>query len=115
MTGSHSSQNNALRRTQSDYLPTAMRVVLGLIIACALMIAGLTFYPVWNRLADMRRDLARQTARLEELKKTTAERELQVHLLQTDKEYLEMIARDRLDLMKEGETIFRLNNAKPRS
>jgi cell division protein FtsB len=115
MTGSHSSHSNSRRRSQSDFLPTAMRVVLALIIVCAIMIAGFTFYPVWTRLADMKLDLARQTAQLEELKKSTAERELQVHLLQTDKEYLEMIARDRLDLMKDGETIFRLNNAKPRS
>jgi cell division protein FtsB len=31
-----------------------------------------------------------------------------VNLLKTDPGYLEMIARDRLDLMKEGETVFRL-------
>jgi cell division protein FtsB len=31
-----------------------------------------------------------------------------VNLLKTDAGYLETIARDRLDLMKEGETIFRL-------
>ena len=86
-----------------------------MIVVCAVMIAGFTFYPVWTRLSDMKQDLARQTARLEELRKSTAVHELQVHLLQTDREYLEMIARDRLDLMKDGETIFRLNNARPRS
>jgi len=32
----------------------------------------------------------------------------EVNLLKTDPVYLETIARDRLDLMKEGETIFRL-------
>ena len=32
----------------------------------------------------------------------------EVNLLKTDPGYLETIARDRLDLMKEGETIFRL-------
>ncbi|MEY2504477.1 MAG: Septum formation initiator, partial [Verrucomicrobiota bacterium] len=32
----------------------------------------------------------------------------EVNLLKTDPTYLETIARDRLDLMKEGETIFRL-------
>jgi cell division protein FtsB len=31
-----------------------------------------------------------------------------VNLLKTDSTYLETLARDRLDLMKEGETIFRL-------
>ena len=32
----------------------------------------------------------------------------EVNLIKTDATYLETIARDRLDLMKEGETIFRL-------
>ena len=32
----------------------------------------------------------------------------EVNLLKTDATYLETITRDRLDLMKEGETIFRL-------
>ena len=48
--------------------------------------------------------------KLEELQKLAESREQEVHLLQTDREYLEMIARDRLDMMKEGETIFRLGN-----
>jgi cell division protein FtsB len=115
MTGSHITHTNSRRRSQSEFLPTAMRVVLGLIAVCALLIAGFTFYPQWIRLSEMRKDLALQTAHLEELKKSTAEHEQEAHFLQTDKEYLEMIARDRLDLMKNGETIFRLSSAKPRS
>src|SRR2546423_562632 len=35
----------------------------------------------------------------------------EVNLLKTDPAYLETIARDRLDLMKEGETIFRIESA----
>ena len=117
MQGSHVIQtnSNSRRRSQSEFLPTAMRVVFCLIVACALLIAGFTFYPEWTRLSSMKHDLASQTARLEELKKSTAEHEKEVHLLQTDKESLEMIARDRLDLMKDGETIFRLSSAKSRS
>jgi cell division protein FtsB len=34
-----------------------------------------------------------------------------VNLLKTDPAYLEIMARDRLDLMKEGETVFRLEPA----
>ena len=58
----------------------------------------------------MKRDLATQKTKLEELQTLAESREQEVHLLQTDREYLEMIARDRLDMMKEGETIFRLGN-----
>ena len=35
----------------------------------------------------------------------------EVNLLKTDPAYLETIARDRLDLMKEGETVFRIESA----
>jgi cell division protein FtsB len=35
-----------------------------------------------------------------------------VYLLESDKEYIETIARDKLDMMKEGETIFRLDPSK---
>lgn len=111
MTGSqniHGAQTR--RRSQGDFLPTAMRVVATLIVFCALLTAGFTFYPEWIRLHDMKRDLAAQKMKLEDLHKLVESRELEVHLLQTDREYLEMIARDRLDMMKEGETIFRLSS-----
>ncbi len=39
-------------------------------------------------------------------------REREVYLLENDKEYIETIARDKLDMMKEGETIFRLDPSK---
>ena len=63
----------------------------------------------------MKCDLALQQERLAQLKKKTAEHDQEVKLLQTDPQYLEIIARDKLDLMKDGETIFRLSNSKPRS
>jgi cell division protein FtsB len=106
---------NARRRSQSDFLPVAMRVVSVMIVVCALLTAGFTFYPEWTRLSDMRADLAKQQTRLADLEKRATEREQEVHLLQTDREYLELIARDRLDLMKNGETIFRLSSGHPRS
>ena len=34
----------------------------------------------------------------------------EINLLKTDTTYLETVARDRLDLMKDGETIFRLES-----
>lgn len=88
-----------------------MRLVWVLIIASALMTAGFTFYPEWVRLSEMKAHLAKQKAHLEELQKLAKERDEEVHLLQTDRDYLETIARDRLDMMKEGETIFRLSSA----
>lgn len=105
----------ARRRGQADFLPVAMRVVWVLIVGSALLTLGFTFYPEWTRLSGMREEVAAQKSRLEELRKLASEREQEVRLLQTDREYLEMIARDKLDLMKEGETIFRLNNTQHKS
>ena len=48
------------------------------------------------------------SAQLTEQKGTLARLTRQVALLKNDPTYLETIARDNLQLMKEGETIFRL-------
>ena len=60
-----------------------------------------------------------QQARVDELK-AQVEREKQIlarntreeNLLKHDPEYVGLIARDRLDLMREGETIYRLDGGK---
>jgi cell division protein FtsB len=116
MAQSHTAQHGApRRRSQSEYLPVAMRVVSSLIVLCALLTAGFTFYPEWVRLSDMKRELAKQKDRMEDLRNLSQAREKEIHLLETDREYLEMIARDRLDLMKEGETIFRFGTGQHKS
>ena len=65
-------------------------------------------------LPELRRE-REQVSRLEELKKeieaekaVLSQRTQQVDLLKNDRGYVEVLARDRLDLMKEGETVFRL-------
>ena len=115
MTGHQGTHAAARRHRQSEFLRNAVRVMWSLIAAVVLLLAGFTFYPEWTRLSDMKKDLASEKVKLEELKKTTEGRELEVQLLQNDPHYLEMIARERLDMMKEGETIFRLSSAKPKS
>jgi len=113
MTGGQGTHAAARRHRQSDFLRKAIRALLGLIVAVILLIACATFYPEWTRLKEMKHDLAAQTSKLEEAGKLGKERELEIHLLQTDPQYLETIARDRLDLMKPGETIFRLSTNNP--
>jgi cell division protein FtsB len=101
-------------RSQMNYLPAATRVVAVLIVTCTLLTVGFAFYPEWTRLADMKRDLAQEKDRLAELQKQARDRDLEVHLLQTDPEYLAIYAREKLDMMKDGETIFRLSQAHPK-
>ena len=108
-------QPNIRRRSGGEFLPVAMRVMWALIIAAGLVTLGFTFYPEWARLVSMKKDLVSQQERLADLKKKSTDHEQEVKLLQTDPQYLEFIARDKLDLMKDGETIFRLGNLQPRS
>jgi cell division protein FtsB len=108
-------QPNVRRRSGGEFLPVATRVMWALITVALLLTIGFWFYPEWARLASMKKDLAMQQERLADLKKKTSDHDQEVKLLQTDPQYLEIIAREKLDLMKEGETIFRLNNPQPRS
>ena len=52
-------------------------------------------------------------AEIEHQKLILARHQREENLLKNDVEYIGMIARDRLDLMKEGETIYRLDNGRP--
>lgn len=88
------------------------RLILLLICVGLAVVVGLAMIPEWKRLESMRAALAeKQAARDQELAlQRTQQRE--VNLLQSNPEYLELVARDKLDLMKEGETIFRLQGTK---
>lgn len=78
-----------------------------LVLAVWLVIISL-FVPPYKRLMQSRAEIDNLQSRVDEQKKLLTQRSREVTLLQTDPTYLETIARDRLDLMKEGETIFRL-------
>jgi cell division protein FtsB len=84
-----------------------------LIIALWLVIVSL-FVPPYKKLTQSGAEIDHLQAQVNEQKVLLAHRTREVTLLQTDATYLETIARDRLDLMKEGETIFRLESARPR-
>jgi cell division protein FtsB len=85
---------------------------MALIIAGGLAGIVLWFYPEVVRRDQMARDLLEDQQELAALQSLRKQREREVYLLENDKEYIEIIARDKLDMMKEGETIFRLDPAK---
>jgi cell division protein FtsB len=86
-------------------LNRVLRVLLG--VAFLLVIVSL-FVPQHKRLVQSRGEIDNLEAQATEQKMLLARQTREVNLLKTDPTYLETIARDRLDLMKEGETIFRL-------
>src|SRR5438132_7120044 len=89
------------------------RVLRFLLVVAILLIIISLFVPPYKRLTHSRAEIDNLQAQVNEQKGFLARQTREVNLLKTDATYLETIARDRLDLMKEGETIFRLEQAGP--
>jgi cell division protein FtsB len=86
------------------------RILLVLLVVAFWLGVITLFVPPYKRLTKSRSEIDQLQAQVSEQKGLLARQTRQVYLLKTDATYLETIARDRLDLMKEGETIFRLEN-----
>ena len=85
--------------------------IKGLLLVIAIWLGIITlFVPPYKRLTKSRSEIDQLQAQVSEQKGLLARQTRQVYLLKTDATYLETIARDRLDLMKEGETVFRLES-----
>ncbi|MEN3368139.1 MAG: hypothetical protein V7609_282 [Verrucomicrobiota bacterium] len=89
-------------------LNSVLRVLL--VVATLLVIVSL-FVPPYKKLTQSRSEIENLQSQVNDQKMLLARATREVNLLKTDPGYLETLARDRLDLMKEGETIFRLEPA----
>jgi cell division protein FtsB len=86
-------------------LNSVLRVLLA--VAVVLVILSL-FLPLYKKRAQSQNEIDNLQGQVNDQKMLLARQTREVNLLKTDPVYLETIARDRLDLMKDGETIFRL-------
>lgn len=85
-----------------------LRVLL--VLAIWLVIVSL-FVPPYKKLMQSRAEIDELQQQVNGQQSLLSRQTREVNLLKTDVTYLETIARDRLDLMKEGETIVRLEPA----
>lgn len=88
------------------------QVLKGLIGIALLLVIVSLFLPQYKKLKQSRSEIEALQAQVTEQKMVLARHTREATLLKTDPAYLETIARDRLDLMKEGETVFRLEPPK---
>ena len=84
------------------------RVLLVLLVVALWLAIISLFVPPYKKLTQGRTEIDHLQAQVNEQKGLLARQTREIYLLKTDATYLETIARDRLDLMKEGETVFRL-------
>lgn len=87
------------------------RVLLTLLFLAAWLVIISLFVPPYKKLKLGQEDISKLEAQRDEQQMLLAKQTREVNLLKTDPVYLETIARDRLDLMKDGETIFRVESA----
>ena len=105
-------KSDGRRRKDSSFLKALNRVLMFLAFVGILCIVSLWFYPELKRRDTMVRNLEEKQSQLAAEETLNKQQTREVYLLENDREYIETIARDRLDMMKEGETIFRLDSAK---
>ena len=87
-----------------------MSRVMEVILYCLLLLA---VYKLFGPELDRQAELKAEVNRLTQIETDKTERAVHLRqehrLLKTDKEYLETVARDRLNLQKEGEYIIRID------
>jgi cell division protein FtsB len=87
------------------------RVLALLLVVAGVLVLASLFLPRYKQLAQSRAEIENLQQQVNEQKTLLAKNTREVNLLKTDPTYLETIARDRLDLMKLGETIVRFEPA----
>jgi cell division protein DivIC len=86
------------------------RILLVLLVIAIWLVIVSLFVPPYKKLMQSRTEIDKLQQLVDDQQTLLARQTREVNLLKNDVGYLETIARDRLDLMKEGETIFRLEN-----
>ena len=104
-------------RREANLWQRLNRILLVLLIIAVWLVIVSLFVPPYKKLMQSRTEIDKLQQLVNEQQGLLARQTREVTLLKTDADYLETIARDRLDLMKEGETIFRLETtrAKPKA
>lgn len=97
------------RRRESDFWRSVNRFLILLIGAGMACVLVLWFIPELRRIEEMRANLAALEREKAEEDLRLRQHEREEDWLNEDPEYVETLARDRLGVMKEGETIFRLD------
>jgi len=89
------------------------RVLLTLIVITALSVIVYRFLPETSKRKAQSEHIAVLTEQVEKQKQQLARARREAELLMRDPEFVELIARDRLDLVKDGEKVYRLEQDAP--
>ncbi len=98
-----------LRARRETTIWQQMNRILRVLLFMAVWLLVVSFFlPPYKRLQQGRAEIEKLQSQLSDQKTLLARQTREITLLKTDPTFLETIARDKLDVMKEGESIFRL-------
>ena len=97
------------RRKDRSYLQILNRVIAGLVVMLFVIGMLACFYPALKSRSEQKSAVAKIRADVEAAELLNQRNIREVARLKNDPEYLGLIARDKLELMKPGETIFRFD------
>ena len=84
-------------------------------LGCLLLIIGIISVPFFPKFRDYRKlneEGQEVAARRDKLKEQLESKRAELHMIENDEQFLELKARDNLDLYKAGEVVFRFEPAK---
>lgn len=106
---SESQYGDFRKRREQTVWHSLNRVVATLIVFAVIILVLCAFLPLLKQQRDLSENARNLKADIEKKKAVVARSVREEDLLRNDPAYVETIARDRLDLMKEGETVLRLD------
>ena len=101
------------RRAEGGGFHVLNRVLILVIIVALCVGALITYIPLFKQYRDQNEKISQFQKELTREKALYARRVREEQLLKNDPAYLEIVSRDRLDVMKPGETIIRLEPPRP--
>jgi cell division protein FtsB len=96
------------QRRQEGIWHSLNRLMLTLIVFAVIILVVCAFLPLLKKQRELSSRVADLKAEIDKKKVVLNRASREESLLRNDPAYVEMVARDKLDLMKEGETVFRL-------
>ncbi len=101
------------QRRQETLWHRLNRLLVLLVVIAALITVGCLFLPLLDDREDQTAKVEELQTKIDEQRRDLAKHEREVKLLQNDREYIELKARDSLEQMKPGEQIYRFDPPPP--
>jgi cell division protein DivIC len=97
------------RQSGGNIWATLLPIIQGAIIVGALSVVGLFFLPVLHTEQKHKEELAKLQVEIANAQDQQRELQIETELMKNDPNYVEHIARDRLNMGRPGETILRFD------